>query len=58
VSYPSDATSDRAPAGPPRLAGPSYPRRRNRSAFPITEIELALIAAAAIIGERTIPNFG
>ena len=31
---------------------------RSRSAFPITDSELALIAAAAIIGERTIPSFG
>lgn len=31
---------------------------RSRSAFPITDTELKLIAAAAIIGESSRPNFG
>jgi len=53
-------------AGPPpvaawlrRLAGRPYNRtRRSRRAFTITETELRLIAALAIIGERSRPVKG
>ena len=45
------------------LAGPPHPMgqrraRRKRSAFPTTETELKLIAAAAIIGLSNRPNQG
>jgi hypothetical protein len=37
---------------------PQVRASRNRSAFPTTDIELKLIAAAAMIGESSSPNTG
>jgi hypothetical protein len=42
----------------PRAADSYTSTRRNRSALPITETELKLMAAAAIIGLRSSPNTG
>ena len=44
-------------AGAPAAFGASEPLRR-RSAFPMTETELKLIAAAAIAGESSKPKTG
>ena len=49
----------RTPASQPRGCGaPSSRTARKRSAFAITETELRLMAAAAIIGDSTRPSHG